>query len=197
MSAVPDRPAPRIRTVAVPAVADTAPPGRHAEIGPELDRRCAEVVRELAGGVERVGVRGLSLVDHPGWTAAGLAAEILRTGTDRHDPDRRFAFTAWYDELGVDLHLEPARVEPDGLRSLRHDRSVCGKLLHDFRVGPPADRGSPPIRIDLLSLYRLDRLEVVPVTYPDGSVDRLTAYRLGADPPAAVIGVVILARAVP
>ncbi len=155
------------------------------------------IARADAPRVARIGVRGLSLVDHPGWSASELADVIIRTGTDRHDRERLLPFTAGYDALGVELHVEPAVVTDTGLQALRHDQSVCGRMLSDFRVGPPVDRGAPPMRIDLITLYDLDRLVSVPVTYADGHTDRLTSYRLGADPPAAVIAVLILGRSSP
>lgn len=178
----------------MPPVDETAPPEQHAAIGPELDRRCAEIASAAEPVPRRVGIRGLSLTDHPGWTAEALAAEIIRTGTDRHDAVRRLPFTEFYDGHRVELHIEPATIEDGRLRAVRHDESCCGRMLRDFRVGPPVDRGGEPLRIDLITLYDLGRLVSVPVPYDDGHVDRLTSWRFGADRSGAVIAVVILDR---
>ena len=97
--------------------------------------------------------------------------------------------------MGVELHVEPATIEDGGLRALRHAESVCGRMLYDFRVGPPVDRNGPPLRIDVITVYDIERLVSVPVTYEDGYVDRLTSYRHGPDPASAVIAVLILDRA--
>ena len=146
-------------------------------MGPELDRQCVAIVRSVAPAIHRIGVRGLSMIDHPGWSVDELADVIIRTGTDRHDPERSLPFTAGYDALGVELHVEPATIEGGGLRALRHAESVCGRMLYDFRVGPPVDRGAPPMQIDVITLYAIERLVSVPVTYAGGYVDRLTSYR--------------------
>ncbi len=183
-----------VHMIDLPEIEESAPPEDHAVVGPELDRRCAAIVRSRAPTVHTIGVRGLSLIDHPGWSAAALADVIIRTGTDRYEPERLLPFTAGYDALGVDLHVEPAMIEDTGLRALRHSESVCGRMLYDFQVGPPVDRGGTPLRIDVITLYDLDRLVSVPVPYEGGHVDRLTSYGLGPDPPAAVIAVLILDR---
>ncbi|MFC7625667.1 hypothetical protein [Microlunatus sp. GCM10028923] len=180
--------------IRVPQVDDASPPDRHAAIGPELDRRCAEIVLTSDPVPSKIGIRGLSLTDHPGWTADELAAEIIRTGTDRHDPVRWLPFTAGYDRLGVELHIEPTTIQDGRLRAVRHDESSCGRMLRDFRVGPPVDRGGVPLQIDLITLYDLDQLVSVPVPYDGRHVDRLTSWRFGADRAGAVIAVVILDR---
>jgi hypothetical protein len=186
---------PSVHVIELPEVEESAPPEEHAAVGPELDRRCAAIVRTAATGVRTIGIRGLSLIDHPGWSAAALAEMIIRTGTDRYEPERLLPFTAGYNALGVDLHVEPAMIEGTGLRALRHPESVCGRMLYDFQVGPPVDRGGRPLRIDVITVYDIDRLVSVPVPYDDGHVDRLTSYGLGPDPPSAVVAVLILDRA--
>ncbi|GAB3751876.1 hypothetical protein [Microlunatus parietis] len=180
--------------IRVPHVDEAAPPEQHAAIGPELDRRCAAIASAAEPVPGMVGIRGISLTDHPGWTADTLAAEIIRTGTDRHDPERRLPFTEFYDNHGVELHIEPTMIKDGRLRAVRHDESSCGRMLRDFRVGPPVDRGGEPLRIDLITLYDLDRLVSVPVPYDGGYVDRLTSWRFGPDRAGAVIAVVILDR---
>lgn len=184
----------RVVRIRVPHVDDAAPPEQHAAVGPELDRGCAEIALATDPAPGTVGIRGLALSDHPGWTADALAAEIIRTGTDRHDPVRRLPFTEFYDSRGVELHIEPSTIMNGRLRAIRHDESSCGRMLRDFRVGPPVDRGGEPMRIDLITLYDLDRMVSVPVPYDGGYVDRLTSWRFGPERAAAVIAVVILDR---
>lgn len=87
--------------VDLPAVGAAGRPEDHAAVGPELDRRCAEIVQDVTPAVRTIGIRGLSMTDHPGRSAAELADVIIRTGTDRYDPGRRLAFTEFYDSLGV------------------------------------------------------------------------------------------------
>jgi hypothetical protein len=183
-----------VHVVDLADVEESASPEEHAAVGPELDRSCAAIVRATAPSLRKIGIRGLSLIDHPGWSAVDLAEVIIRTGTDRYEPERLLSFTAGYNALGVDLHVEPAAVEDTGLRALRHPESVCGRMLYDFQVGPPVDRGGQPLRIDVITVYDIDRLVSVPVPYDDGHVDRLTSYRLGPDPTAAVVAVLILDR---
>lgn len=68
------------------------------------------------------------------------------------------------------------------------------RMISDLHLGPPADRSGVPLRIDLITVYDRRRLEPIAVTYADGEVDRLTAYRFrpAAPDPEAVLAVVII-----
>ncbi|HEY8787608.1 MAG TPA: hypothetical protein VIM10_00525 [Actinopolymorphaceae bacterium] len=151
-----------------------------------------EVVAELATGLmldtaiaaavpadSAIALRALSMLDHDRTSRETLIAEILRTGTDRHDPDPRPVLADFYDRWDVDLHAVSCMVGADGCLTSRHypGPSVTAGLIRDFLEDPPIDGDGEPLRIDLISVYDLARLEPVRVVYDDGIEDEPTAFR--------------------
>lgn len=142
----------------------------------------------------RAAVRGLSMQDHPGLEPQALADLIERTGTDRYDRARRPVLADLYGPLGVQLHAVPCQLGPDGHLISAHYPGipVAAGIIADFARGPLADRKSPPMRVDLITVYDLDRLEPVSVQYDGGVEAEPTAFRFtnGRPDADAVIGVI-------
>jgi hypothetical protein len=139
-------------------------------IGRKLDRL---IESHFAG--KRIAIRGIGLVDHPGWTLDGLVATIQKLGTDRYDPDREAVHGDFGTGVPIDLHAGP-HVVSGRLRSLRTkdqeavgdpDYTAMGKMVGLFYVGTIADR-SYPIRLDILMIYDLDQLEPARIQWMDG-----------------------------
>ena len=115
-----------------------------------------------------IAIRGISVVDHPGHSLDDLVAIIQELGTDRYDPQRKAVQHELYDPYGVELHALPCTVEGGFLRahsSLVEAPSVMADVLGDFWGGPPVDRGSPPMRLDLLIIFDPHQLEPIFVSY--------------------------------
>jgi len=110
----------------------------------------------------RLAVRGIGLIDHPGWSAQELIETLRARGTDRYDPARRGIHADFYADYAIDLFATPCEVRGGRLIS-RNDPavpSVMGQLLSDFFHGAITDRGYP-IRLDLLLIYDREQLTEV------------------------------------
>lgn len=137
-------------------------------VGGKLDR-----VIETRFRGRRIAIRGIGLIDHPGWSLDDLVSTILKLGTDKYDPQRKGIHEDFYRPFTVDLFAAPG-VVADRLRSLRSkddpSASVMATILELFCTGALADRGYS-IRIDILMIYDLDQLEPVPMKWtPQGVV---------------------------
>jgi hypothetical protein len=127
----------------------------------------------------RLAIRGLSLVDHPGTSTLELMEIIARLGTDRYDPTRQAVLESFYAPYRLDLHALPCETTADGRLYSSHDdgAGVMAGLLSDFFHGPPLDRGAPPMRLDLLTVYDRDHLEAVAVDHGDGGDEDPCEFR--------------------
>lgn len=114
-------------------------------LGTKIDK----VLEENFNGKD-IAIRALSLADHPQLTLDGFADIIVKTGTDKYDPDRK----------GVDHEkFEPYR--PD----FQADFCTVGKnhygkgadIIRKFYENVLLDRGYR-LRIDLLVIYDLNKL---------------------------------------
>jgi hypothetical protein len=142
-------------------------------IGRKLDRLIEE---HFAG--KRLAIRGIDLVDHPGWSLDDLVATIQQIGTDRYNPDREAVHGDFGTGIPIDLHAGP-HVVTERLRSLRPkdqeavghpDYTAMGEVVGLFYEGALADRGYS-IRLDILMIYDLDQLEPAPIQWtPKGPV---------------------------
>lgn len=165
-------------------------------IGERVD---AAITRAFSDG--RYILRAIGLDDHPGLTLEQLAAIVLRTGTDKYDPDRK---PVGHEEFsGYDYDIQAGPVEIRGRRLLvdRADPSptIFGGIARHFFEGAPIDRGHP-VRIDLLLLY--DPRRVVRARKRDPrarSVRRglnRSLYRFSEpeDKPSSLVGMVQILR---
>ena len=173
---------PAIASISLPTYIVTGPPDAEA-FGAVLD----ELICKTFGQVEPrgIGIRSISLHDHPGHTHDSLADVILATGTDRHDPDHRSVLSEAYDAFGVELHVVPCDLSVTSLRSPMCDgrtfygttQSVMAEAVSDYYAGPPVDRNGVPLRIDLLTIYDLDQLEGIAIPFHDGEQPPFSACR--------------------
>jgi len=157
-------------SISVPSY-DVASPPDAETVGAVLDEAICKNFGQ--DGVREVGIRGISLIDHPGHTHDSLAEVILSTGTDRYDPHRKGPLHEAYDPYGVELHVVPCTVTATALRSHMCDgstfyggtQSVMAEAVSDFYAGPPIDRGGVPLRIDLITVYDLAKLEGIRIPF--------------------------------
>lgn len=132
---------------------------------------------------KRVGLRYLSLQDHPGHTLDTLTQIIIQTGTDRYDPKRKMSVAHdFYDEKGVELFVMPVTVNAE----LR----VSENTISDFWDGALEDRGYS-LRIDLVVIYDLEQLEKIDIRYEDGNVGEGDyKFRFPARKADAILGII-------
>lgn len=171
-----------IATICLPAYGVAEPPDAEA-VGAALD----ELICRTFGqdGPREIGIRSVSLFDHPGHSHDSLSDVIMSTGTDRHDPDHRSPLVETYDPFGVDLHVVPCTVSATALRSPMCDgttfygitQSVMAEAVSDYYVGPPIDRDGVPLRIDLLTIYDLAQLEGIAIPFHVGEEPPFSACR--------------------
>ena len=142
-----------------------------------IGRKLDQLIESHLPG-KRLAIRGIGLVDHPGWSLDDLVSTILKLGTDRYDPKREAVHGDFGTGVRIDLHAGPCIVSK-GLRSLRKkeqplldhpDYSEMGRLVRLFYEGARADRGYS-IRLDILMIYDLDQLQPAPIQWtPEGPV---------------------------
>jgi hypothetical protein len=116
-----------------------------------------------------IAIRGIGLVDHPGWALDDLVATIRELGTDRYDPQRKGVHEDFY-QFPVDVWAGPCLVS-NGLHAYEQEGpSVMAELVDHFYGGTKADRGYS-IRLDIILIYDLDQLEPISLQRtPDGPV---------------------------
>jgi hypothetical protein len=161
-----------VYTIALPEYTREQKPS-HLPIGRKLD----QLIETHFPG-KRLAIRGIGLVDHPGWSLDDLVSTIVTLGTDRYDPNREAVHGDFGTGVPIDLHAGP-HVVSDRLRSLRTkdqrlledpDYTAMGKLVSLFYSGALADRGYA-IRLDVILIYHLDQLEPAPIQWtPEGPV---------------------------
>jgi hypothetical protein len=188
---------PAIVTIALPAYVVTAPPAAEA-VGADLDALICQTFGRQ--GAREIGIRSISLIDHPGHSHDSLCDVILATGTDRHDPDHASPLTEAYDPYGVELHVVPCTVTATSLQSPMCDgstfygitESVMAEAVSDYYTGPPIDRGGVPLRIDIVTIYDLAQLEGIAIPFHEGEKPPFSACRFRHPDrrPDAVLGLV-------
>jgi hypothetical protein len=173
---------PKVASISLPTYDVIDPPDAES-VGAALD----EVICQTFGAAvpREIGIRSVSLFDHPGHTHDSLADVVLASGTDRHDPDHTSVLSETYGPLGVELHIVPCSVSATSLQSEMCDgstfygttQSVMAEAVSDFYAGPPIDRDGVPLRIDLLTVYDLDELEGIAIPFHDGEKPPFSSCR--------------------
>lgn len=109
---------------------------------------------------KEIAIRCLSLQDHQGLSVEELIAIIEKTGTDKYDPKRKMSVSHdFYSQKGVELFATPIKVTPN--------LTLMDEIIKDFYEGAKVDRGYS-LKIDLLVIYDLYRLQEIPIIYDDG-----------------------------
>ena len=116
-------------------------------------------------------MRGISLADHEGKSAADLQALILEHGTDRYDPHRKGVHHEMDEKFGIELHAialkhEDSFICPHYQEKAKEGFSALGGFFEDFNQGAILDRGYA-LRINFLLFYELDQLEVAPMKWTE------------------------------
>lgn len=173
---------PTITSISLPTYQVSGPPDAEA-FGAALD----EVICKTFGHEvpREIGIRSVSLFDHPGHSHDSLSDVIVATGTDRHDPERTSPLSEAYDHFGVELHIVACTVSATSLHSPMCDgttfygttQSVMAEAVSDYYAGPPLDRDGVPLRIDLLTIYDVAQLEGIPIPFHVGEKPPFSACR--------------------
>ena len=141
---------------------------------PAVGRKLDQVI-ETHFPDRKIAIRGISLIDHPGWTLEALVATILELGTDRYDPEREGV----HYPASASVHhifVTESVVVSGKLRSPHYhgDRcpsgSVLGEVVSDFWGGTRLERGFT-LRLDLLLIYDLDHLEMAGTPIDRGPIE--------------------------
>jgi hypothetical protein len=135
----------KIITISIPEYTlDTQPD--YSVVGVKIDRALSE---NFEGAYL---LRALSIIDHPQYTLEELVDIILKTGTDKYDPNRK----------GV-AHEEFEPYQPDiqaGMIEIKNGKLITESFAEDVRrfyENTLIDRGYR-IRIDLIVLYNPNQL---------------------------------------
>lgn len=147
----------------------------YEKIGAILDK---EIQNHFMG--KHIATRCLSMQDHPKMTLDTLIEYIDKNGTDKYDTERKMSVAHdFYTEKGVELFLSPVVVSPQ----LKHMSEIIG----DFYEGAMEDRGYA-MKIDLIVIYDLKKLELIPIQYDDGIGNDAFKFKDSQNKHNAVIG---------
>jgi hypothetical protein len=151
-------------------------------LGAKIDK----VVEDNFNGKD-VAIRALSLTDHPELTLDSFTDIIIKTGTDKYDPNRKGVAYEEFSAYNADLQAYACRVGKDPIDG--------ADLIKKFYENVLLDRGYR-LRIDLLIIYDLHQLvraEKVDLSKP-GVHPRLEPYLFRfKDPdnkPQALLGII-------
>jgi hypothetical protein len=139
-------------------------------------------------------MRCITIDDHPGKSLDELVQIILKLGHDRYDPQRK----------GVHY---PDDIQ-DALYAGIYGGMETARVVGLFYEGPPSDRNGPPIRIDLLLFYDLEKMKLAPwdwntelgyvpashIKYDHPKNGALYWFRNPEDKPSALLGILKILR---
>lgn len=99
-------------------------------------------------------LRAIGLDDHPGVSLEDLVEIVLRTGTDKYDPNRHGVAHDQFAGYDYDIQAGPIEIRRSRLLLAPGERypTVFGSVAWHFYREAPLDRGYP-VRVDLLLLY--------------------------------------------
>lgn len=147
----------KLLEVQVPSYVVSVEPD-HKAIGKPVD----DLLKEHFMG-QKVLIRGLGSVDHPGKSVDELIDIIKTTGTDRYDPKR---IGDRYTNTG-DKYFDLCALR----RTISPRSKIFWQLSWSFYASPLKERGYP-VRVDILTIY--DPKQLKAVTYsPIGHKDRI------------------------
>ena len=138
-----------------------APPDA-GNIGKKMDA----VIRKHFSG-ERIAFRCIGLADHPSMTMDSLIKTIQKLGTDKYDPERKMVLHDFYTSKGIESQKSMFAMEYDFVNGAK----LMEETVEDFYEGALADRGFR-VKIDLILIYDMSRLECVPIEYGKGDIGR-------------------------
>jgi hypothetical protein len=123
--------------------------------------------------------RALSSDDHPHKTRDELVSIIIELGTDKYDPSRKSVCHEQYSVYDYDIQAGSFEIKNAKIVIEPTDNypTLFGDTIYDFYENAPYDRGYP-VRIDLLTLYDVSKLEPAKLKNPDslGVDPRLSKY---------------------
>ncbi len=129
---------------------------------------------------KHIATRCLSMQDHPNMTIDTLIEYIDKNGTDKYDIGKKMSVAHdFYTEKGVELFASPIFVSPQ----LKH----MSEVIKDFYEGALEDRGYA-VKIDLILVYNLDKLELIPIQYDDGIGNDAFKFKNPKNKQEAVLG---------
>ncbi len=122
----------------------------------------------------------MSLQDHPGKSLDELIEIITKTGTDRYNISRKMAVAHdFYSDKGIEIFAVPAEVNKE--------LDISAEAIQDFYEGALKDRGYS-LKIDLVVIYDLEQLELIPIKYDDGIGKDAYKFRYPSRKSDAVLG---------
>lgn len=152
---------PRIVTVHLPEYTIDKQPD-YTIIGSRIDR---VIGKNFEGNFA---LRALSITDHPQYTLDQLVEIIIKTGTDKYDPDRKGVAHEEFEPYQADLQA--------GLITIKNGQKLgesFGEDIRRFYENALLDRGYR-LRIDLIVLY--DPKQLNQATKIDDSKPGTSAY---------------------
>ncbi|MGD0779586.1 MAG: hypothetical protein ABR954_02220 [Dehalococcoidales bacterium] len=123
--------------------------------------------------------RAIGIDDHPGLTLDELVSIILKSGTDRYNPNRKGVCHDQFSVYNYDIQAGSFEIKNQKIVIEETDTypTLFGDTIYDFFENAPQDRGHP-VRIDILVLYDTNKLELAKLKNPELEevVPRLEKY---------------------
>jgi hypothetical protein len=149
----------KVISVSVPEYTVAVKPD-YLKIGKKVDEAIAQ---HFSNG--KYVYRALGLDDHPCKTLDELVSIILASGSDKYDPNRKSVCHEQFCVYDYDIQAGSFEIRDSSIVIEPTDRfpTLFGDTIYDFYEHTPLDRGYP-VRIDLLVLYDLDKMELSKLT---------------------------------
>src|SRR3989344_7956831 len=174
---------PKIITISIPEYTlDTQPD--YSVVGAKIDKSLSE---NFVGSFL---VRELSITDHPQYTLDELADIILKTGTDKYDPNRKGVAHDEFEPYKPDLQAGEVIVKDGKIVSESFSEDV-----RRFYENALIDRGYR-LRIDLIVIYNPEQMvQAKKIDHTKPSIEShleqyLWRFKDSEDKPRAIVGVI-------
>jgi hypothetical protein len=104
--------------------------------------------------------RAIGIDDHPDLSLDELVSIILKSGTDKYDPQRNGVCHDQYTVYDYDIQAGSFEIKDGKIVILPTDTypTLFGDTIYDFYENAPQDRGYP-VRVDILIFYDPNQLE--------------------------------------
>lgn len=178
---------PKIVTISIPEYTLDTQPG-YSDIGAKIDKVFAD---NFEG---RFLVRELSMIDHPQYNLDELADIILKTGTDKYDPNRKGVAHESFEPYKPDLQAGEVVVKDGQIIG-----ESFGEDIRRFYENTLIDRGYR-LRIDLIVIYNPEQMvqaEKLDHTKPstESHLEQyLWRFKDPENKPKAVVGIIKILR---
>ena len=168
---------PQLIEIVIPAHRPGKAPD-HGVVGRKLDK----LLKQHFMG-KKVVVRCIGSQDHPRLGLDDLTDIIMKSGTDKYDPERLGVGYEEFDRKGVQVDLYGEDV------TITKDTEIMGQALWEMHHSAIGDRGYG-VHVDLVLIYDYDKLNMVMNLYAHHHTSDGFVFKEPSTKQAALLGVI-------